>query len=223
MNAKTNIYDFLRQRGLHFPSELVTTYLLSLKTKPFVILSGISGTGKTKLAQAVAEWAGTEERVVEEEEPSWPPAKDGSWLYQLKPYNFSHGAVYIPREREALMDLHAEGTVALPITFEDERFDGRLGAVKSKDRTLWQIRFGMKLGARIAASLSTGDYVSFTPALSGDQQTIKIERVTKERRTRKEVIHRHEFVSVRPDWLDGKEVLGFYNVLTEEYATRPSC
>jgi len=94
---RPSIHDHLRARGLHFPSELVTTYLLSLKTKPFVILSGISGTGKTKLAQAVAEWAGSE----------------------------------------------------------------------------------------------------------GEE------------------LRRHEFISVRPDWLDGKEVLGFYNVLTEQYAPRP--
>ncbi|HMY20449.1 MAG TPA: hypothetical protein PKA58_29185, partial [Polyangium sp.] len=42
--ARPSIYDYLQQRQLHFPAELVTTYLLSLKTKPFVILSGISGT-----------------------------------------------------------------------------------------------------------------------------------------------------------------------------------
>lgn len=99
-----NIYDYLRARKLHFPVELVTTYLLSLKTKPFVILSGISGTGKTKLAQVVAEWAGTEVCTVNKAQVE---------------------------------------------------------------------------------------------------------------------ITRHEFVSVRPDWLDGKEVLGFYNVLTEEFAMRP--
>ena len=68
-NAAVGIYDFLKQRGLRFPRELVTTYLLSLKTKPFVILSGISGTGKTKLAQAVAQWAGVEEPGFEAEEP----------------------------------------------------------------------------------------------------------------------------------------------------------
>lgn len=37
--------------GFHFPSSLLTTYALSLVSKPFVILSGISGTGKTKIAQ----------------------------------------------------------------------------------------------------------------------------------------------------------------------------
>ena len=44
-------YDNYRNKGFHFPASLLTTYCLSLKTKPFVILSGISGTGKTKIAQ----------------------------------------------------------------------------------------------------------------------------------------------------------------------------
>ncbi len=42
--------------GLKFKSELITRYISSLATKPFVILSGLSGSGKTKLAQAFAQW-----------------------------------------------------------------------------------------------------------------------------------------------------------------------
>ncbi len=40
--------------GLYFPSETIANYLLALQTKGFVILTGISGTGKTKLAMYVA-------------------------------------------------------------------------------------------------------------------------------------------------------------------------
>ena len=38
-------------KGYLFSDEILTRYALSLSTKPFVILSGISGTGKTKIAQ----------------------------------------------------------------------------------------------------------------------------------------------------------------------------
>jgi hypothetical protein len=48
------IMDRLEASGLQFPAELVSTYLLALQAKRFVILSGISGTGKTQLALAVA-------------------------------------------------------------------------------------------------------------------------------------------------------------------------
>lgn len=53
---KNNIYDSFTDKGFFFSKELLTRYYLSLKVKPFVILSGISGTGKTKIAQLFAEY-----------------------------------------------------------------------------------------------------------------------------------------------------------------------
>ncbi|MEA4975340.1 MAG: DUF3578 domain-containing protein [Paludibacter sp.] len=48
--------DCLENVGLLLNSKLVTRFISSLITKPFVILSGLSGSGKTKLAQAFAQW-----------------------------------------------------------------------------------------------------------------------------------------------------------------------
>ena len=42
--------------GLKYNNQLITRYIASLATKPFVLLSGLSGSGKTKLAQAFAQW-----------------------------------------------------------------------------------------------------------------------------------------------------------------------
>jgi hypothetical protein len=53
--ATSNIRS-IADKGFSFPKWLITDYLLSLGTKPFVLLSGISGTGKTKMAQLVAEY-----------------------------------------------------------------------------------------------------------------------------------------------------------------------
>lgn len=46
-----DLYANYIKSGLSFSKEAITNYCLSLYTKPFVILSGISGTGKTKIAQ----------------------------------------------------------------------------------------------------------------------------------------------------------------------------
>ena len=46
-----NLYDHYTLKGFTFSHEIITRYVLSLMTKPFVILTGISGTGKTKIAQ----------------------------------------------------------------------------------------------------------------------------------------------------------------------------
>jgi len=49
---------YIRNKGFSFPDRLIENFYLSLKTKPFVILAGVSGTGKTKLVQLFAEAAG---------------------------------------------------------------------------------------------------------------------------------------------------------------------
>jgi len=45
-----------KEAGLIFSPQLIQRYIASLCTKPFVICSGLSGSGKTKLAQAFAQW-----------------------------------------------------------------------------------------------------------------------------------------------------------------------
>ncbi|GAE94680.1 5-methylcytosine-specific restriction related enzyme [Gracilibacillus boraciitolerans JCM 21714] len=53
-----HIYQYIKSKGFYYEKEEVTNLFLSLKTKPFVILSGISGTGKTKIVEWFAEAIG---------------------------------------------------------------------------------------------------------------------------------------------------------------------
>lgn len=57
-SAFDHLLATLHTRGLYFSPDVVANYLLALQAKRFVILTGISGTGKTKLAQVVAEHYG---------------------------------------------------------------------------------------------------------------------------------------------------------------------
>jgi len=67
-SSKDNLYDYFQSKGYFFSREILTRYFLSLKTKPFVILTGISGTGKTKIAQVFAEYMCQDEKKQEEKE-----------------------------------------------------------------------------------------------------------------------------------------------------------
>ena len=49
------------ESGLIFSPQLIQRFVASLCTKPFVICSGLSGSGKTKLAQAFAQWITSDE------------------------------------------------------------------------------------------------------------------------------------------------------------------
>lgn len=82
--------------GLSFTKDLITRFLASLQAKPFVILSGLSGSGKTKLAESFATY-------ISESEEQWMLVPVGAdWTnrdsllgfentltksYSLPPYN----------------------------------------------------------------------------------------------------------------------------------------
>ena len=45
-----------KEAGLQFTEKIISRFVASLYTKPFVICSGLSGSGKTKLAQSFVKW-----------------------------------------------------------------------------------------------------------------------------------------------------------------------
>src|SRR5699024_1878336 len=56
-----HIHNYIRSKGFYYEKEEIINLYLSLRSKPFVILSGISGTGKTKMVQWFAESVGATE------------------------------------------------------------------------------------------------------------------------------------------------------------------
>lgn len=53
-----HIYNYIKAKGFIFAKEDISNLYLSMKTKPFVLLAGISGTGKSKMIQLFAEAIG---------------------------------------------------------------------------------------------------------------------------------------------------------------------
>ncbi|OQB77312.1 MAG: 5-methylcytosine-specific restriction enzyme B [Deltaproteobacteria bacterium ADurb.Bin135] len=86
-----NIYDYFESRDFFFPKEIIIRYFLSLKTKPFIILTGISGTGKTKIAQLFADYMCQDDTPEEREKriafvsvrPDWMDNKGLLGYYNL--------------------------------------------------------------------------------------------------------------------------------------------
>ncbi|MDF9483748.1 MULTISPECIES: MrcB family domain-containing protein [Bacillus cereus group] len=56
-----HVSSYIQSKGFYYEEKDLINFFLSLKTKPFVILSGISGTGKTKIVQWFAESLGATE------------------------------------------------------------------------------------------------------------------------------------------------------------------
>lgn len=69
------IKDYIAAKGFSYDGRLIENFYLSLKTKPFVILAGTSGTGKTRLVKLFAEAIGAEYQLVPVR-PDWSDSSD---------------------------------------------------------------------------------------------------------------------------------------------------
>ena len=76
-DALAKIKNYIFARGFDYPDGLIENVYLSLKSKPFVILAGTSGTGKTRLVKLFAEAIGAVFKLVSVR-PDW---SDGSDLF----------------------------------------------------------------------------------------------------------------------------------------------
>ena len=69
------IKSYIATRGFNYEGDLIENFYLSLKSKPFVILAGTSGTGKTRLVKLFAEAIGAKMQLVPVR-PDWSDSSD---------------------------------------------------------------------------------------------------------------------------------------------------
>lgn len=73
--AVDEVIAYLQARGFVFEPWQVAAFITAVRTKPFIILAGISGTGKTKLPRLVAE-ATSAECLTVPVRPDWSDSSD---------------------------------------------------------------------------------------------------------------------------------------------------
>lgn len=69
------IKQYIESKGFSYDDNLIENFYLSLKSKPFVILAGTSGTGKTRLVKLFANAIGAEYKMVSVR-PDWSDSSD---------------------------------------------------------------------------------------------------------------------------------------------------
>lgn len=208
----------LADKGFHFSEETVATYLLALQAKRFVILSGISGTGKTALALEVAR--GLQGIAAAEVTSSDGPA---ALVVSVKPYNLQYRRITLPA---ALAKAHpgfieaAEEQKRLALKYPEGEQEVAIWKPKAAN-TVFLILAGDVL-TWFTANFGEGDPLGLAiePDDSGVPAVVRVTAPSSDDAT---VVapRRYEVVAVRPDWTDNNGLLGFYNPLTAEYTSTP--
>ena len=85
--------SYFGSNGFHYNKDLIFNYFNSLVAKPFVILTGISGSGKSKIAELFANVIGHEEEGCYELIPVKPNWRDSKGLFGY--HNLIDGGYYI--------------------------------------------------------------------------------------------------------------------------------
>ncbi len=85
------IKEYIAAKGFNYEGDLIENFYLSLKSKPFVILAGTSGTGKTRLVKLFAEAIGAKMKLVPVR-PDWSDSSDLFGHTDLSG-NFQPGAI----------------------------------------------------------------------------------------------------------------------------------
>jgi len=99
------VLDYIEASGFTFEPWQVAAYVTALRTKPFVILAGVSGTGKSKLPKLVAEATGGKSQLIPVR-PDWTDSSDVLGYVDLQG-NFRPGSLlHLARTATENPDTH---------------------------------------------------------------------------------------------------------------------
>jgi len=214
------LMESIDRAKLYYSEELVSHYLLALQTKRFAILTGISGTGKTQLALEVA-------KHFQASATSQLPAEipEDAERLRVSPYMLKQRRLIVPavlaarlipriaktRNRESVRVAHGNGReIDLACHRDPERSSNSLMLFLRVEFAEWfetQFKVGDEFYLRVPENEGNG----------GD----RLEIITPKTTTQTETLDNRAVVAVRPDWTDGRGLLGYYNAITQRYSTTP--
>ena len=244
---------YLSSRGYHFPEYIISSFYTALKTKGFVILSGLSGTGKTKLALEFAE-------LLKDRLPEVLGASGGgfnfeeeitkiketirrreyavdSWDYVGKIKEIEPPFILWQYNSDPASEKYQKVVMGVLVTdfktvpYDELPEDWKEGLEWIEDvygpdikRKLVDRKFFLKIEDIWEVDVPISRFVDFgtgdtlsTADASRMKQGFIIVRSDLYSDVVPPRLRNHIFLSVRPDWRDGKPLIGYYNPLDGEF------
>lgn len=201
----------LRDDDLLFSREMVANYVLALQTKRLVILTGISGTGKTKIAVAVAQHFQQIPNDAVEIEVTHSQIEYSRLVLPIAIESHPSISTTVDRGADRAMRVkYPTGHATLSYYWGDKKNKKSRRLLFKEDFKQW-----------FQSTFSEGDrfWLRVLPGETADSGQLQFAQ----RQT--EVVNAHVdnyvVVPVRPDWVDNRGLLGYLNALTDEYSTTP--
>lgn len=216
------LYNFFRDEHLHFPDEAVTSLVLSLATKRFVILSGRSGTGKTRMALGLAQYFSSYELEESTAEVTEPVSDDSQLFIRLSPGKIKRGHVYMNQEARDWFAQHFDmpergSSVKLSTRLPDGSSDQlRINNVNfaDPDKHLSRLFFRKHIQDWLKQDSASGHLrfaLSDDPDVSLELQ--RLEGPPPEGSGEDSQL----VIAVRSDWTDPRGLIGYFNPITDSY------
>lgn len=220
-----DLYAFARRRGYHFPRELITRYLLALASRRFAMFTGISGTGKTKLALLAAEYFAQRPGT---KATRWERPVDGDHEFFLKidRVTLRSGTIEIAPEQIDYFNVPAD--TSEPFTANITNVLGAHGDITFRATNL--VAGGTRnLSIQVPSSVRR----AFEETGVTDRDYLRFEIVEEFKRYRVSLVRpaseqvdvppedRYVFISVRPSWSDHRALLGHWDAHFERYVRTP--
>ncbi len=208
-----------KEKRLWFSDDLIAHYLLALQAKRFVILTGVSGTGKTKLALAVAEHFRPTARTTQ-----YSPRPAGAVAKRVAPSMLEYRRMVLPSSIAMGLRLAGlQGTGSAPIDVEYPEGHIEVGCyrdVRSMSNSVHQIALKGGLADWVkSVGIDKEFYIERIDTAEDQRDRL---RFTAPKATEvNATIDNFAIIPVRPDWTDGRGLLGFYNHLTRRYVMTP--
>jgi hypothetical protein len=209
------IQNYMNSKGYCFSPLQIASFYTALQTKGFVILSGISGTGKTKLAERFTEMLPhPTEQIVKE--------PDAVISITLAPDHLKRHRFIIPRQYFTLFNPPASNQrVDLSLTFHSHKQQCWMKYYDYPPRSPYLLFWLQGEAVRwIDENYGVGDQLFLKPKIVDEQLvglTIMANKSELQGQVAEEEGKNTLFISVRPDWRDSKSLLGYYNPLTKTY------
>jgi len=212
------VTSMLREGALEYTEDQIASFLTGLQTKGFVILSGISGTGKTKLIQQFATLLPATHTLL--------TSIGADVTVTVKPYMLKYGTFTVPKRSFHMLGIVPDGSRReLAVVFDGETDTARLSPYLGDGSSYLELALRGTLRKSFMDGFQVGDKFGLEPELDdqGILSQLTITRFndgygsTSAQELSSIPVSNLLFLPVRPDWRDSKSLLGYYNPLTDAY------